>query len=221
MKKLPRSLSPAAAFLARHSAIIALAALAVVGAAVLDDGISGDEEAYRTMGIASFDYILGDEDALVREGHIHRVFGVAFEVPLIAVERILGLGDSRDIYLSRHLLTHALFLVGGFFAWLLTYRLFGSRLIATLAMPLFLPHPRMYAHSFFNLRDMPFLSVFMIALYLIHRAFRRDSVWAFALCGAGVGLLANIRIMGVMLIPAVLGMLALDVFYAMKREGGG
>ena len=61
----------------------------------------------------------------------------------------------------------------------------------------------------------------MIALYLIHRAFRRDAVWAFALCGAGVGLLANIRIMGVMLMPAVLGMLALDAFHAMKRGERG
>ena len=101
------------------------------------------------------------------------------------------------------------------------YRLFGSRLIALFAMLVFLLHPRMYAHSFFNTKDLPFLSMFMIALYLTHRAFRRDTVWAFALCGAGVGLLVNIRIMGVTLIPAVLGMLALDAIYAVKREGGG
>ena len=88
-------------------------------------------------------------------------------------------------------------------------------------MLLFLTHPRLYAHSFFNLKDLPFLSMFMVALYLTHRAFRRDAVWAFALCGAGVGLLANIRIVGLMLFPAVLGMLALDAFYAMKRGGGG
>ena len=221
MKAIPNSLTPAARFLARHSGVIVLAVFALVGVAVLDDyGISSDEVAYITMGIASFDYILGDEDALIREGHIHRVYSVAFEVPLIAVERLLRLEDSRDIFLSRHLLTHSLFLAAGFFAWLLAYRLFGSRLIALLAMLLFLLHPRLYAHSFFNTRDLPFLSVFMIALYLTHRAFRRDTVWAFALCGAGVGLLANIRIMGVMLIPAVLGMLALDAFYAMKRGQG-
>ena len=206
-----------AAFLARHSAIIALALFAVVGVAVLDDyGIAVDENWQRNIGIDSFDYILGDGDEDALRGGIDRFYGVAFEVPLIAVERALGLEDSRDIHLSRHLLTHAFFLAGGFFAWLLAYRLFGSRLIALLAMLIFLLHPRIYAHSFFNSKDVPFLSMFMIALYLIHRAFRRDTVWAFALCGAGVGLLANIRIMGVMLIPAVLGMLALDAFYAMK-----
>ena len=171
------------------------------------------------MEYTSFDYIAGDENALI-EWHHDRYYGVAFKVPLIAVERLLRLEDSRDIFLSRHLIAHLFFLAVGFFAWLLTYRLFGSRLVALVAMLIFLLHPRIYAHSFFNSKDIPFLSMFAIALYLTHRAFRRDSVWAFALCGVGVGLLVNIRIMGVMLIPAVLGMLALDAFYAMKRGGG-
>jgi len=207
-----------AAFVARHSAIVALAVFAIVGVSVLDDyGFAIDEHFYRDMGVASLDYILGDEDALIEKGHLHRYFGVAFEVPLIAVERVLRLDDFRSVHLSRRLISHAFFLAGGFFAWLLAYRLFGSRLVALFAMLVFLLHPRMYAHSFFNTKDIPFLSMFVIALYLTHRAFRRDSVWAFALCGVGVGLLANIRIMGVMMIPAVLGMLALDAFYAMKR----
>ena len=221
MKKLADSLSPTAAFLARHSAIVALAAFAIVGVSVINDyGVVSDERIQRTIGYASFNYILGDEDALI-EGHSDRHYGVAFEVPLIAVERLLRLEDPRDIYLSRHLITHVFFLVGGFFAWLLTYRLFGSSLIALLAMLIFLLHPRIYAHSFVNSKDVPFLSAFMIALYLTHRAFRRDTVWAFALCGVGVGLLANFRIMGVMLIPAVLGMLALDAFYGIKRGDRG
>ena len=209
----------AARFLARHSAVIvALALFAAVGIAVFDDyGITSDEGLQRKIGYASLDYILGNEDAPLDEDEHDRFYGVAFEIPLILVERALGLEDSRDIFLSRHLTTHLFFLAGGFFAWMLTYRLFGSRLAALLAMLLFLLHPRIYAHSFFNTKDLPFLSMFMIALYLTHRAFRRDSAWAFALCGAGVGLLANIRVMGLILLPAVLGMLALDAFFAAKR----
>ena len=220
MKSPLNSVSPFAHFLARHAAIVALAVFAVVGVAVLDDyGVAIDEGTQRSNGIASFDYILGDEDALPND--VNRFYGVAFELPLIANERLLRLEDSRSIHLSRRLLTHAFFLAGGFFAWLLAYRLFGSRLVALFAMLLFLLHPRLYAHSFFNTKDLPFLSMFAIALYLIHRAFRRDTVWAFALCGVGVGILANIRIMGAFLIPAALGMLALNGFYAMKRGGGG
>ena len=87
MKRLAHSLTPTANFLARHSAAIALAVFAVVGAAVFDDyGIGSDEGASRGIGIASFGYILGDENALI-EGHHDRFFGAAFEVPLIVAER--------------------------------------------------------------------------------------------------------------------------------------
>ena len=212
---------PMKSLLYRHSHLIALALFAIVGAAVLDDyGIGTDEKAQREIGYAAFNYILGDEDALIK-GHFDRLYGVAVEVPLVAAERLFGLEDSRAIYLSRHLITHILFLVSGFFAWLLAYRMFGNRLVALLTMSLFLLHPRIYAHSFFNSKDPVFLSAFMVALYLAHRAFRRDTVRAFALCGAGVALLMNIRIMGVILLPAILGMLALDAVFAVSRGGGG
>ena len=218
MDNLANRLSPIAAHLARRAHLVALALFAVVGVAVLEDyGIANDEGVQRGIGSASFNYALGDESALPED--VNRFYGVAFEAPLIAVERVFQLETSRAVDLSRRLITHAFFLLGGFFAWLLAYRLFGSRVIALFAMLIFLSHPRMYAHSFFNTKDLPFLSMFMVALYLTHRAFRQDSVWAFALCGAGAALLANMRITGVMLVPAVLGMLALDAALAARRWG--
>ena len=214
-----RGLRSAAALALRHAAPITLAVFAIVGLAVLDDyGVSTDEATQRLIGRASLDYILGDRDALLDDRN--RFYGVAFELPLAAVERALRLEDSRAVYLSRHLLSHLFFLAGGFFAWLLTYRMFGSRALALFAMLLFLLHPRMYAHSFFNTKDIPFLSMFMVSLYLIHRAFRRDSAAAFALCGVGIGLLTNIRPLGVLPFAAVLGMLALDLFHATRRADG-
>ena len=202
----------------RHNAPIALMVFAIIGAAVFADyGVGGDEGTQRNIGFKPLNYIMGDQDALYEDYHRH--YGVAFELALAAAERALGLeGDNRAAYLSRHLLTHFFFLVGGLFAWLLAHRMFGNRLLALFAMLIFLLHPRLYAHSFFNSKDLPFLSMFMVCLYLIHRAFRRDAVWAFALCGVGVGLLTNIRILGVMLFAAVLGMLALDLAGAIWRR---
>ena len=217
---LPRR---AAEFSLERIHLIALALFLAVGISAVDDyGVVPDTVPERVTGNASLDYILGDEDALMPERRVYNnhLYAVAFPVALAAIERVPWVGeDSRRAVLSRHLTTHLFFLVGGFFAWLLAYRLFGSRAAALIAMLLFLLHPRIYAHSFFNSKDAPFISMFMIALYLIHRAFRRDSVWAFALCGAGVGLLANIRVLGIMLFAAVLGMLAWDAVRALTRGG--
>ena len=216
---MPPALSAAARFALRHAALIALAAFALAGAAVLDDyGVSTDEATQRNIGAVSLDYVLGEREALLDDRN--RFYGVAFEMPLAAVERLLRLDDTRAVYLSRHLLAHLFFLAGGFFAWLLALRMFGSRAIALFAMLLFLLHPRIYAHSFFNTKDVPFLAMFMVSLYLIHRAFRRDSAAAFVLAGVGVGLLASIRPLGALPFAAVLGLSALDLLRALRGGGG-
>ena len=202
--------------LAPHwGAVLALALFLTAGLAVLDDyGIIGDEVFLRQGIQANLRYLAGDSglrdftSALFVEHD--KFYGMAFEFPLLLSERVLGMEDGRATYLSRHLHKHLFFLVGGLFAYMLAFRLLGSRLLAVGAMLLFLLHPRIYAHSFFNNKDLPFLAMFMIALFLTHRAFKRDSLSSFALLGAGVGILMNLRIMGVLLLAAVPAMRALD-----------
>ena len=199
-------------------AAVTLAVFAVVGVAALDDyGVQSDELPQREIGLAAIEYVLGDAAALRADRYLFphdRYYGAAFEAPLVLVERLLGLTDSRAMFLSRRLLTHLFFLTGGFFCYLLAFRLFGDRRLALFALLLFLLHPRLYAHSFFNTKDIPFLTLFMIALYLLERAFRRGTAAAFAACGVSVGVLINVRVMGVMLFAAAVGLRAPDLALA-------
>ena len=196
--------------------LVVCAFFPLVGALVVDDyGVSPDEMVQRRVGNEALDYLAGDGELVFAQPHL-RYFGMAFEAPLVLAERILGLEDSRDIYLGRHVLTHLFFLAGGVFAYLLVLRIFNRRPLALLAMVLFLAHPVIYVHSFLNSKDVPALAAFMVSLYLVHRAFRRDTLAAFLLCGAGVGLLVNIRVAGVMLFAAVLALRALDLALASR-----
>ena len=186
---------------------------AAVGVAVLDDyGIARDEFAQRRLAEKNAAYIMGDRDALPTNHD--RFYGIAFELPLLLAERLLGLKDIRDIYLSRHLITHLFFIVGGFCCGLLAWRMSHNRWLALLVMLLFLLHPRLYAHSFFNSKDIPFLVMFVIALYLTHRAFRQDTAGGFALLGIVVGLAVNVRPFALLLAAAVLTMRGLDLWQA-------
>ena len=211
-------LRTAASALRPHWAlIVALGLFLLAGLPVLDDyGSSPDENTHRIHGAATIDYVLGDGDVIL--GLPNRAHGVAVQLPLAFVERALGLDDSRELSLARRLMTHLLFLAGGLFAYLLAARLFNNKRIALLATLLFLSHPRLYTHSFVNDKDIPFLTAFVIALFLIDRAFRKGGLWAFALLGAGVGTLTNNRAMGVMLVPAVLAMRGLDLLGAFGAE---
>ncbi len=194
---------------------LALCALfAITGAAILDDyGVGWDEPAQREIAQANADYIAAAAtDGLYK--YDYRYYGVAFEIPLLLTERAFQLQDTRHIYLTRHLLTHLLFIAGGFACAMLAYRMLGSRWIALLTMLIFLLHPRLYAHSFFNSKDIPFAAMLAIALYLTHRAFRKDTLGAFLLCGIVAGVAINLRPFGLMLPPMILAMRAPDMWHA-------
>ena len=184
-----------------------LAGLGLAG----DYGIGWDELNQREVARVNLRYILGQVERVDPTAATDRFYGVAFELPLLLAERALGLDDYYDVHRLRLTLTHLFFLVGGLFCYLLAWRLFNNRLIALFALLLFLLHPRIYAHSFFNSKDLPFLSMLFIALYLTERAFRRDTAGSFLLLGIAVGIAINLRIMGLLLLLAVIGLRALDV----------
>ena len=199
-------------FLTAHCGLLACGLFLLAGLELVGDyGIGLDELNQREVARVNLRYSLGQVERVAPTTATDRFYGVAFELTLLLVEGALGLADYYDVHRLRLTLTHLLFLTGGFFCYLLAWRLFNNRLLALFALLLFLLHPRIYAHSFFNSKDLPFLSMFAIALYLTERAFRKDTAGAFLLLGIVVGLLVNLRIMGLLLFAAVIGMRVLDV----------
>ena len=201
---------------------LALAVCALVwllGVAVADDyGVWGDTHDQRTLGEATLRHLAGENGLNLLWPPEIRLYGAIFETPLAVVERILDRDDSRSVFLARYLLTHLFFLVSAFIGYLLALRLFGSRWLALFASLLFLLHPRIYAHSFFNAKDVPFLAMFMVCLWLAHRAFAaRGAFGAFALCGVAAGLLTNLRIMGLAFVALVVLVCLCDVVVAGSR----
>lgn len=203
------------------AALLVLALFLAAGLAVLDDyGASADEIWQRVTAEHNINVVLSIESDAVESGAIQphdQFYGMAFEAPLLLIERALGLQGEREIFLARHFMIRLFFLTGGLFAYLLARRLFGGRVLPVAAMLFFLLSPRLYAHSFFNSKDLPFLVMFMVALFLAHRAFRRETLWSFALLGAGVGILMNLRIMGVVLFAVVPAARSLDLIFASGR----
>ena len=205
-------------FLTVHSGLLVCALFLLAGLVLAGDyGIGPDELNQRQTAQGNLDYILGRVDRIESYYYHDRVYGVAFELPLLLAERVLGIEDYHYVHRLRLTLTHLFFIVGAFCCYRLAWRLFDNRLIALFALLLFLLHPRLYAHSFVNSKDLPFLSMFSIALYLLERAFRRDTLGAFILLGIAVGLLTNLRIAGLALLPAALAMRGLDLW---RADGG-
>ncbi|MBU0528677.1 glycosyltransferase family 39 protein, partial [bacterium] len=165
-------------------------------------------------GTITFDYILSHNQKLLE--HSDRDYGVAFELLLIIIEKLLKLSDFRDIYLMRHLVTHLFFLLGAFFCYKLVDFLYKNKRMATIGFLFIVLHPVICTNSFFNSKDIPFMAMFQICLYIVAVTFRKKTVINFIILGISVGLLINIRLMGVLL-PFCIGLFLIIDAYKEKK----
>lgn len=197
--------------LKKYTGLLLVLITGLIGLATYTNyGCGMDEEKQHLIGMTSYRYVFENDPGLFE--FEDRDYGVALELPLIILEKGLGLNSRRAVYLMRHLINHILFLVGAFFCFLLVDFLYKDKLLAAMAFLIVVLHPRLYAHSFFNTKDIPFLSMFFVCFYLNAVAFDKKKWFWFALLGAATGLLINLRIMGLLLVACILFFLVIDLF---------
>ncbi len=205
-----------------HALPLAILAVAFAfGIATADDyGWTPDQSPHRRSAELAVDLAF-DQNGVLFTHSDWRYYGLVFEVALVALERAVGSQDKHHILLIRYIASHVFFLFGAFACYLLARRMFGSRGVALFVMLCYLLHPRIYAHSFFNAKDTPFLGMFMIALLLAHTAFHQSRASAgseralgnapvFGLLGAWLGLIATLRPWGFVLAGLVLAARGVD-----------
>jgi hypothetical protein len=207
LSKLPEILYPAIIF----------AILIIFGLSNYKDyGISWDEPAQRLIGEVSYNYLVhGDQNLKTFKD---ADYGVGIELPLIMIEKGLKLENPRQIYLVRHLVAHFFFLVCLLCGYLLILNLFKSRWLALAGVLFFVLHPLIYAHSFFNTKDVPFMAMYLVCFLFIYKAFDTYKLSMFLLAGMASGFMINLRIMGVMLALFVFGFIVIDLMSKWKDK---
>ncbi len=181
-----------------------------------DYGIAWDEPAQKLIGDVNYNYIINGSKELFTIRDVN--YGAAYELVLAFIQKICGLTDSRDIYLMRHLVTHLLFIISLYAGYVLALRLFKDRLVATIGLVMLLLAPRLYAHSYFNSKDIPFMSMTLFCLLCAQVAFERNKPTLYFLLGLLCGYTTGIRIMGVMVSVFILLFLLTDLAAALADK---
>lgn len=181
----------------------------VLGLSIVSDyGISWDEAKQRRNGLISLDHIirtthlplplsLPDVNLETSGG---RQYTVLFPIISATVERALGLEDNfRGRFLMRHVLTFLHFWVGCIFLFRLLQMRLKNTWLALLLTACFIATPRIFAHSFYNPKDIILLSLYIIGAFYLVRYFEQPS-WKRAVHFAiATGLVVNSRILGLMI----------------------
>lgn len=200
-----------------YIALILLGIFTIIGVIVSDDyGMSWDEPVQREMGLVSYNYIAKGDTRI--HTYIEKDHGVGFELPLVLIEYALGQEDTEDIYATRHLVTHLFFLLGAFIFYLLSSKLFNSKTIGIIAFLALVCHPRLYAQSFVNSKDIPFLVAFIFSLSACYRAYLKKDTVSHILLGIAIGYATSIRMMSLIFIAIILFFILIDLLRAKQNK---
>tara|TARA_X000001036_G_scaffold79179_2_gene70845 strand:- start:1820 stop:3448 length:1629 start_codon:yes stop_codon:yes gene_type:complete len=155
----------------------------IIGFVIVDDfGVSIDEEFQRFSGFYWLCYVLDflpfdqfKSEALSKLNNIgglslpdprnYPFYGVVFDLPLAFIETLLGVSDSKQYFILRHQATFLIFFISSIFFFKLLKLRFQKNIIIFLGVIIYISTPRIFGDSFFNNKDLIFLSFVTITFY--------------------------------------------------------
>lgn len=203
--------------------LVVFVAIALIGLKAVDDGaIAVDDEAQRLHSLYSYEYInerlfgrsvpeLGDyRNYLEYSG---RNYGTFIQMPMVLIEDLNDFQlDVVEIYTMRHQFVFFFYLAALIFFYFLSKRLFSSliesesrkRWISLAGVLMMFLFSRYFAASTYDVKNLAFSAFFIIALYFMVR-FLQDRKWGPCILFCIFCAIAmNIRMAGLLLIPAIL-----------------
>ena len=181
--------------------------LALVGFALHKDyGISSDEEITRNNGIVSIKYICdllfpqyADNLKLIQnkpnlKDYGDKAYGPFFEIFLITIiEIVMEIKDFTDKFYYRHLANHYLFLLSIICFYFLCLNLFKNKLYSSFAALTLYTTPRIFAESFYNGKDLAFLSFFIFLIFFSIRFIKKPNYYNAFLLSIFAAIAINLR----------------------------
>ena len=172
-----------------------------------DFGFPNDEEISRNNGLIAYNYILDIFNLHFLtpysgvpefENYYDKDYGVIFELLLVIIEKIFSLTSYKEIYLTRHFFISLFFFIGNIYFYL-TLRKFFSKEISLLGTIIFVTHPRIFAQSFYNSKDIIFLVFFCISNYYFINFFSKQNIRNIFFLSLSIAITISIRPMGILL----------------------
>ena len=174
-----------------------------------DYSVTPDEELHRINGFISLKYIL--EIFSINLSNIYdfnnipsldtdwrKTYGVIFDLPF-AVYELLFSPNVQEIFLIRHYTTFIIFFISCIYFYALLEAVFKSNKLSLLGVIILISTPRIFSHSFYNAKDILFLSLMIISLYYSVKLLKNYNIKYIFLSAIFCALASNIRIIGIYL----------------------
>ena len=187
---------------------------------VPDYSLSWDEATQRAHGMRAFDFVneklhLGFEKFLPNSPlmkHPARNYGLWFTTACLGLEHLFGLEkDFHGRYLMRHVLVFLLFWWSVFFFYKLIQLRWKDWKMGLLGASMLILSPRIFAHSFYNPKDIVFLATYLFATFTMIRFLQVKTVKYALLHALACAFAVDTRIAGILLLPLTFGFLFIEL----------
>jgi len=179
-----------------------------------DYGISIDEDNTRIIGFLSLESVykiiapeyiekINEVISAQKEAHpslsIIPTSGVTFDLPMAFLELLFQIEDSRQYYLLRHFFTFFIFFISVYFFFKIVSKRYNSWLVGILGSVFLIISPKIFANSFYNNKDIIFMSLFIINLYASINFLEKKNFKNAIIFSILSALTINVRILGIIL----------------------
>lgn len=182
-----------------------------------DFGITWDEPSQHFIGQAHSDLVHGRIDHIDFPYSDLRYYGPFFEMLNYNFSVSLIESFRIDPVIAFHVLIIITAAIGLYFFFRLTSLLFNER-IALFASSFWILHPIIFSHSQYNSKEIPVITGFIAALYLLYRGFFARRIWLIAGAGVLFGLTLAIRIDTLFLLPTFFLAYIIFIFFELKTD---
>jgi hypothetical protein len=165
-----------------------------------DYGISWDEFFDMDRGIVNYNYVFSGDQTLL--SYHSRDYGSFFELFLIILDRTEGFQDFTHSFLLRHFVNFLLFYCSLLFFFLLCKDHFGDWRVGLFGVIMLFLSPRIFADSFYNTKDIPFMSFCIISVYTLRKLAKEQNLRTIVAHALASAMAIDLRVAGV-LIPAI------------------
>lgn len=183
----------------RRALVLALfAAFFIVGLFSFKDyGLSADEPVALWYGYHTYGYLfLGGKVPDFQDWYF---YGPIVHLAYAAVHHFLALTDGRDIYLLRHFLNFTIFFGAAVSFYCIARRCYAKKYVALVVTLFLMVSPRIFAHAFYNPKDLPALDFFILCTHSLFIFLEKKTVPRLLLHALLCGMLISQRAFGLLL----------------------
>ena len=120
--------------------------------------------------------------------------------------------NTQKIYFERHKLTFAFFAFSVFVFFLIGKKIFKDWKIGLLGALFLIISPRVFGYSFYNPKDIPFLSAYVISIYTLLLFLDKKNIFVAVLHGIATAVVCSIRTPGLIIVPITIFFYFFDLF---------